>query len=222
MSSFAIKMIAAASMLIDHVGVIFFPTVPILRVLGRLAFPIYAFCIAEGFAHTRDKRRYFLQIFILGAVCQLVYFVVDGSMYLGVLISFSMSILMMWALERLKNATQERGAEAGAVFVAALACGFVLCRCVKVDYGFWGMLLPLLYYMGRNKAEGLCLFTVGLLTLCWELAVSGGFTVQWFSLLTLPLLWAYNGQRGKYRAKYFFYIFYPAHLAALYLLDMLI
>lgn len=221
MTSFAIKMIAAVSMLIDHVGLIFFPSVPLLRILGRLAFPIFAFCIAEGFRHTRNRRRYFLQVFALGALCQLVYFIVDGSMFLGVLISFSAAIVLMWAYDGLRRAEKEKRPGAAAVFVLSLLAAYDLCRFMQVDYGFWGLLLPLLYYVGRDKKEGLLLFALGLAALCRELA-AGGFTVQWFSLLSLPLLWLYNGEQGRYRWKYFFYIFYPAHLAALYLLDMLI
>ena len=222
MTSFAIKMIAAASMLIDHVGLIFFPTVTILRVLGRLAFPIFAFCIAEGFRHTRNKKRYFLQIFILGALCQLVYFIVDGSVYLGVLISFSAAILLMWAYERMNKSRGVEKSGAAVLFAAAVGLAFILCRIVEVDYGFWGMMLPLLLFAGGRRPWDLLLFTLGLGLMCWELAVWGGFTVQWFSLFSLPLLCCYNGRRGRYRWKYFFYIFYPAHLAALYLLDMLI
>lgn len=222
MTSFALKMIAAASMLIDHVGLIFFPQVPLLRVLGRLAFPVFAFCIAEGFHHTRNRKRYFLQVFILGAICQLAYFIADGSMYLGVLISFSASILLMWAYEGIMKAAPEKKAGAAAIFAAELGLAFILCRSVEIDYGFWGMMLPLLLCIGGKRPWDLLLFAVGLVALCVDLAVLGGFEVQWFSLMTLPLLCSYNGQRGKYKAKYFFYIFYPAHLAALYLLDMIL
>lgn len=222
MTSFAIKMIAAASMLIDHVGLIFFPGLPILRILGRLAFPIYAFCIAQGFLHTRNRKRYFLQVFILGAVCQLVYFLVDGSVYLGVLISFSLSIVLMWAVDRVKKA--EKGSRlCPMLFLAGmLAAAGALCSFVEVDYGFPGMLLPVLLFAGEDREKGLALFTAGLLLLCVNLGTLGGFQVQWYSLLTLPLLYLYNGQRGKYSLKYFFYIFYPTHLAALYLLDMVL
>ena len=104
MSSFVIKIIAAASMLIDHMGLLLFPQYRFMRILGRLAFPLYAFCIAEGFYYTRDRKRYFLQIFVLGLLCQIVYFIADGSMYLGVLIAFSLSILLMWTLDGVKKA----------------------------------------------------------------------------------------------------------------------
>jgi len=222
MTSFALKIIAAASMLLDHMGLLIFPQAGFLRVLGRLAFPIYAFCIAEGFYHTRNKGKYFLQIFLLGAVCQLVYYIADGSMYLGVLITFSVSILLMWALERVKKAPAGERTVPALSFAALMVLAALLCHVMEVDYGFCGIMLPLLASISREKRLRLTLFALGLLALCLRLAQFGGMDVQWWSLCTLPLLWAYNGQPGKYRMKYFFYVFYPVHLAALYLIAMFI
>ena len=64
-------------MLIDHTGYILFPSLSILRIIGRLSFPIYAFCIAEGFRYTKDKKKYFLRVFLLGLLCQIVFFIVQ-------------------------------------------------------------------------------------------------------------------------------------------------
>ena len=68
MSIFWIKILAALSMLLDHMGLILFPEVAWLRIVGRLAFPLYALCIAEGFTHTRHRGKYFLRIFVLGVI----------------------------------------------------------------------------------------------------------------------------------------------------------
>jgi hypothetical protein len=81
-------------------GMLLFPGNMALRIIGRLAFPIYAYMIAEGCKYTRNRLRYFLSLFLLGAACQLVYFVVDGSLYFSVLITFSLSILTIYALDR--------------------------------------------------------------------------------------------------------------------------
>ena len=72
----ALKIIAAASMTLDHIGVILFPQVEILRILGRLALPIFAFMIAEGCKYTRNRRKYFGMVFGLGTVCLVVYYFV--------------------------------------------------------------------------------------------------------------------------------------------------
>ena len=63
----ALKIIAAIAMLADHVGLMFFPRVSLFRIVGRLALPIFAFMIAEGCRYTRNRLRYFLQIFLLAA-----------------------------------------------------------------------------------------------------------------------------------------------------------
>ncbi|MBQ3211233.1 MAG: hypothetical protein IJB09_07035 [Oscillospiraceae bacterium] len=224
MSSFVIKIIAAVSMLIDHMGLLLFPQYGIMRILGRLAFPLYAFCIAEGFYYTRDRKRYFLQIFVLGLLCQIVYFIADGSMYLGVLIAFSMSILLMWALDEVKKALAAKDGtmKAAAIFVLSLAAVAALCHFMTVDYGFVGILLPVLAFASDKKWVRLGLFSLGLAALCAVIQVSGGLDVQWWAMAALPLLALYNGKPGKYRMKYFFYIFYPAHLAVLYLIAMFV
>ena len=224
MSSFVIKIIAAASMLIDHMGLLLFPQYRFMRILGRLAFPLYAFCIAEGFYYTRDRKRYFGQIFVLGLLCQIVYFIADGSMYLGVLIAFSLSILLMWTLDGVKKAlAAKNGAiKAAAIFVLALAAVAALCHFMTVDYGFVGILLPVLAFASGKKWVRLGLFSLGLVALCAVIYSSGGLDVQWWALAALPLLALYNGKPGKYRMKYFFYVFYPAHLAVLYLIAMFV
>ena len=224
MSSFVIKIIAAASMLIDHMGLLLFPQYRFMRILGRLAFPLYAFCIAEGFYYTRDRKRYFLQIFVLGLACQLVYFIADGSMYLGVLIAFSLSILLMWTLDGVKKALAAKDGtmKAAAIFVLSLAAVAALCHFMTVDYGFVGILLPVLAFASDKKWVRLGLFSLGLAALCAVIQVSGGLDVQWWAMAALPLLALYNGKPGKYRMKYFFYIFYPAHMAVLYLIAMFV
>lgn len=66
-----IKILAAILMVIDHIGVILFPNVLLLRIIGRLSFPLFAFMIAEGAKYTKNKLKYFLGIFILGIICQI-------------------------------------------------------------------------------------------------------------------------------------------------------
>ena len=74
-----LKLLAAFSMLLDHAGLLFFPTEMGFRIAGRLAFPIFAFMIAEGCKYTRNRWRYWGMIAALAAVCQIVYFVAAGT-----------------------------------------------------------------------------------------------------------------------------------------------
>ena len=241
MSSFLLKLIAAVTMFIDHMGLILFPGQMIFRVIGRIAFPLYAYCIAEGFRYTRNRWHYFLRIFILGAVCQIVYAFVDDDLLLGILISFSIAIVIMALCDGVKaclrgqksrlNLLIERvthkslSADADRVLSTALACtsivlAFVLCMLVDVDYGFFGIMLPVLTSFFDDRGQRFVMFASTLLALCIDM--TGGFTIQYWSLLTIPIIAAYNGKPGKYRMKNFFYIFYPLHLVVLYGIDMLL
>ena len=212
----ALKLIAALAMLLDHVGVVLFPNVLWLRAVGRLALPIYAFMIAEGCHHTRNRLRYFGMVFGLAAVCQLVYAVVLRDFYMCILVTFSLSILTIYALQFLKSRETAAGKVGAGFLLAGCVAGvWLLNRVLQIDYGFWGCMLPvfpaLLYGTNRDSKEGrLGMLALGLLILSLH---TGG--IQILSLLAVPLLVLYNGQRGKWRMKYFFYLFYPLHLAAI-------
>ncbi len=208
----ALKLIAAFCMLLDHAGLLLFPGAGWMRVLGRLAYPIYAFMIAEGCRYTRSKARYFWGIAILAAVCQVVYYIADGTLYFSILVTFSLSILMIYALQ--KNRL---------LFLLAVAGVYVLNHFFTIDYGFWGCMVPVFAALFHGKGEldqpqlHIGMLGLGLVLLAME---SGG--IQWWSLAALPLLLLYNGKRGRLRMKYFFYIFYPLHLALLQLIAWLV
>ena len=208
----ALKILAAIFMTIDHIGVILFPRVLFLRIIGRLAMPIYAFMIAEGCKYTRNKQKYFGMVFGLGAVCQAVYYFFDGSLYLSILITFSLSIAMIYTLQDWK---QKKTAQSALVFGAAVAAVYLLNQIFEIDYGFWGCMLPVFAALPHGTDRD-CIpantAALGLGLILLSLSLGG---VQFFSLAALPLLFAYNGKRGTLNLKYFFYIFYPVHLVVL-------
>lgn len=215
-----LKMIALVAMTLDHIGVMLLPRITLLRIIGRLAFPIFAYMIGEGCLYTRNRRRYFLSMAALAVLCQLVYFFAMGSLYMSVLVSFSLSILLIYAIDF--------GREGGirwAVPVLTLAAVFFLCNILPrflpgtdygIDYGFWGVMLPVFVYLGTSPKDKFALISAGLILLNRTL---GG--LQWWSLLALIPLSCYNGTRGKKGLKYLFYIYYPVHLAVLQGLAML-
>ena len=108
-NSNTVKLLAAFFMLLDHIGVVFFPyNIGLLRILGRISMPLFAFAIAEGCRYTKNKWKHFFLLFGLGAVCQLVYFIFDPTtIYFGILITFSFSTLMIYALQFAKKCTIE-------------------------------------------------------------------------------------------------------------------
>ena len=94
-----LKLLAMITMTIDHIGVILLPQYRLLRIIGRLAMPIYAYMIAEGCHHTHDRKAYFLRLAGLALVCQLVYGMVDHSLYQCILVTFSLSVALICVIE---------------------------------------------------------------------------------------------------------------------------
>lgn len=218
-----LKIIAIISMLIDHVGESLFPDVYILRVIGRLAFPIFAYMIAEGCKYTRNRAKYLGQIAALGIACQLVYFFAIGSLYQGILITFSLSIITIFAIDHFIKKKNVPSCilmiltVAAVIFVSAVMPIIFKKQGFALDYGALGLLMPIAVYYLKDKrlklgASALILVTRALLY--------GDF--RWFALLAIPLLCLYNGERGKANLKYLFYVFYPTHLVVIYLIELLV
>lgn len=225
-----LKIIACISMLIDHIGYILFPQHLVFRYIGRLAMPLFAFLIGEGCIYTRKKTRYFLQLFLFGILCQAVQIseqLIRGNfrlLYLNILLTFSLAVLVCFALLHLKE-KRSKGSFllAGAVLCGAVFICFYLKRLIPfrfdLDYNIYGVLLPATVVLWNDKYKKVTAFSAGLLIYCILIFKTMPFV--WFALLAVPLLFLYNGKRGTPKLKYTFYIFYPAHIAVLYLIDRL-
>ena len=241
LSANELKIIGAISMTVDHAGVLLFPNVPVLRIIGRLAMPIFAWFIAEGMRRTRSPLRYFLRVFILAVACQIPYLIFERDLYFGILFTFSFSILLMWLLRRFfeREGDDEKSRRARLLYSAAFAASafilYLLCTRVKIDYGYFGIMLPVSAFLFRGKKSSLIAFSVTLAAMSVsyliELSPASAAALpglilnkepQLFSLLAIPLLAFYSGERGKLRMKYFFYIFYPAHLIVLWAISLIV
>lgn len=218
-----LKLIAVIAMTVDHVGMVLFPSQLIFRIIGRLAFPIFAYMIAEGCRYTRSYGRYLGTMAAVAVVCQVVYLVAMGSLYQCILVTFSLSVALIFLY---KTAMEKRTPTAWLAMGGGIVLVFFLTEILPgmlpgtdfaVDYDFLGVMLPVLVYIGRNKWQKLCLCAVILLAMGSTVG-----SIQLWSLLTLPLLALYNGQRGKWKMKYFFYIYYPLHLVVIYFIGILL
>ena len=216
LSGNALKILAMIFMTCDHVAVELLPDWDFLRMIGRLAMPIYAYMIAEGCRFTHDRKKYLWRLSSLALLCQVVYFFAVGSLYQCILVTFSLSVCLIWALE---TSPKSWG------LLVFLASAF-LCEGLPVllkgtdfavDYGIVGVCLPALVYFGRTREEKLLGFTLGLILLALQY---GG--IQWFGLGAVPLLMLYSGERGKLSIGRLFYFYYPAHLVVIYGLSLLL
>ena len=218
-----LKILALVTMTADHVGLQLLPQYQILRWLGRLAFPIFAYMIAEGCRYTRDRKKYWLTLALMALAYQVVYFVAMGSLYQGIFVTFTLSVSLILAIERVRTKKDPLswcialGVFAIIVLSSVILPGILTNTDFAVDYDIWGVLLPVVVFYAPNRAWKL----VGTAACLCGLAMMWGGR-QWFSLAALIPLAMYNGQRGKRKMKHLFYIYYPAHLAVIWLLDMLL
>lgn len=212
-----LKILAMVFMTCDHVGLQLLPQWEFLRVLGRLSLPIYAYMIAEGCRYTHDRRKYLLRLANLGILCQIVYFLAQRDLYMCILITFSLSVTLIGALEAVFQDNTFR-----ARVRCLLVCTGVLFLCEGlpkllpgfcIDYGLAGVLLPVLIYFGKPKPLFLCLGLAQLALTCEP--------IQWWSFAAVPLLLCYSGEKGKHNIGTLFYLYYPLHLAVIYLLSLI-
>ena len=228
LSGTALKWLALILMTVDHVGLIFYGFFPysvyrVLRIIGRVSFPIFAYLTAEGFRYTRNRKKYALRFVIFAVLIQLGYFIYAKSLDLNIFFTLALSLLFIWLYEL--SAKDKRKIP---LFFLALLLATVPSYMLggfyglSVSYGLFGALLPLFAYVGRSKWERLASFTLGNVLMCLALMNAPLREWQWFCLLSVPVLMLYNGKTGKYRMKYFFYLYYPLHLVLLYGLFMLL
>lgn len=219
LSSFSLRLLALLCMAVDHAGLALFPSVGAFRCVGRLAFPIYCFLLAQGYAHTRDVRAYGRRLLLLALVSEipfdlLIFGRVASGMEQNVLFSLLFGLMALCTVDAL------RGRPLYAGFAVALLCmGAMLCR---VSYGWLAVALCLCArYAGESKPRLLFLMGSALLFYSLSLLLSGVTTswvlVSFCALLALLPLLMYNGRRGP-RAPlltFLFYAAYPLHIACL-------
>jgi len=215
-----LKIIAAICMVIDHIGYLIFPEVKVLRIVGRIAFPVFAYMIAEGCQYTKNKLRYFGTIFSLAFVFQAVYYITSQEMYLSILFTFSFAILAVFTLQYFKK---RKDLFSLFVFILCISGVYVLSQIFYIDYGFWGCMTPVFASALRDtKKMDKPVVHIAMTAVCLVFLALQYKGVQAFALLSVPLLLLYSGKRGKWNMKYFFYIFYPAHLVILQGISMIV
>lgn len=232
-----LKIIAAICMVIDHIGMIFFPSVVVYRIIGRITFPIFAFMIAEGAKYTRNKWKYLGLVAGLGLICELVYIFAMNDYYMCILVTFTLAIITIYALQYFKKCLFDKEANTSDVlfsaflFIVSVALVVVANHFLTIDYGFFGCMAPVMVslfdFRGLDVPDWLRRLDnlyVRILLLGVSLvgiySVSGGYRL--YALIGLLPLCLYSEKRGRVNMKYFFYIFYPVHLVILQGIAMLI
>ena len=226
LNGFHLKLIAACTMFIDHMGYTLFPGVMWLRCIGRVAFPIFCFLIAEGCVHTHDRKKYAHRLLVFAVLSEIPFNLMTGRAVWNpydqnVLWTLLLGAAVCWLMD---GALKRRTAPAFVLTGAAMVAAFWLLEVFCTDYGGWGMLLVAMFYGVRRAPYGqaakMAAQAVGLAFFC--IGVMGGVTIELWALTALVPIWLYNGQRGfSHKAvQYGFYAFYPLHILILSLIAL--
>ena len=222
MTVFYLKLIAIVTMLIDHIGLFFFPDIPLFRIIGRLSFPLFAFLIANGAYYTKNQNRYLLRLGIFALVSQIPY----GLLYGLILPSFSginiFGTLFLGLLAIVLSRNQKNHFLKGLSIALPAFVALVL----DASYGAAGVVsIVIFYYYFRNLKmlillQGFLFLCVYSLPALYEALVSGWYVnvvafLQPLGLLSLVFIALYNHKKGP-SFSLGFYVFYPVHLFILY------
>ena len=227
LNGFHLKLIAICTMLIDHMGYTLFPGVMWLRCVGRVAFPIFCFLIAEGCVYTHDRKKYAARLLVFALLSEIPFNLMNSGMIWdpydqNVLWTLLTGALVCWLIDwALKKCTPLSFVLTGAVMLAA----FWLLEAFRTDYGGWGMLLVAAFYGVHRAPSGAVVKMIAQAfgIAFFSLGVMGGYlSIELWSLVSLAPIWLYNGQRGfSHKAvQYGFYAFYPVHILILSLIAM--
>ena len=195
-----IQWVAALTMLIDHIGMMFFPTVLGFRAIGRLSFPLFAFGIAQGVAYTSDFRKYFIRILIAAVISQPIYLKAFGVSSLNPL------FMLAWGAAALYFWRKEKKVFAGILLLGA--------SFVDMSYGWYGV-WTIFFFGFYGMQDSLCFYGQVIINVLYGL--TKGAWVQILSLFSFSFLdgkWRIQALSKKL-PRYFFYVFYPLHLLVL-------
>lgn len=216
MSSSQLKILAIITMLIDHTGAILFPKITLLRIIGRLSFPIFAFLISEGLFHTSNIKAYLLRLFAFALISEVPFdLAFHGRIYdSGEQNIFFTLFLGLAAIVFLQTYL----AKNSVVSIALAGAAALLAEVLHTDYGWFGVVIIIIFYCFKKyQTSGVFVFSVlntgyGLLQSPLQVYAAAA---------SIPIL-LYNGKKGRLNWKYFFYAFYPVHLLLLFFIHQVV
>lgn len=234
LNSAALRLLAILFMLLDHLWATVVPGNLWMTCAGRLAFPIFAFQLCEGYRHTGDFRRYCLRLLLFAMLSEIPF----NLFYAGsVLFPFHQNVMFtlllgLLAIRQADMLRREQGIKRKSLrclaLLAVLAGGVLLFP----DYGLRGVMTVLCFFVFREHRlfqlaamAVLNIFTFKGQTIPVSLfGLAYDFPIQGFALLALPLIWLYNGEKGPggKGLRLFWYIFYPLHMLALYFIQQFV
>ncbi len=229
MNSFQLKILALITMIIDHIGIVFFPNILVFRFIGRISFPIYCFLISLGLKYTKNYKKYILRLFLFAIISEPFYdlcfgFKLDFFSKTNVIYTLFLGTVSIILYNKIKNKF---------IRIITLILFLYLAFLLNTDYSYLGVLLIYIFYFSKTK------FQILYYGLFWVILknINGINTIIFnnvpinyiqniimffvFTYLAFFIILRYNNKKGK-SLKYLFYISYPLHLFIFYILKVIL
>lgn len=235
MTSFLLKMIGIFTMFCDHTGDAIIGHYSFLNLIGRIAFPLFAFQLTQSYVHTKNLKKFMFRLLLFALISQVpftlflttftndIYYIINvfslpiRLYYLNIGFTMLLSVLAIFALDNIKSKV-----------LSLIICFLmvILAQVLNVDYGAFGVLLILIFYIFRERK---LLMNISSITLIFSYyfirflevpnisSIAYYFPLALFTCFALIFINFYNRKQGP-KVKYLFYAFYPAHLLLLYLI----
>lgn len=215
-----LKLIACVTMLLDHIGATVYPSIT-LRIIGRVAFPLFCFALCQGFYHTRNRKKYLLRLGICALITEPLFdLLFEGCFtwsYQNVLVTLFLGLCMAMLMDKTAKPLWK---------LLIIVPFYFLAELLRTDYAGAGILTVALFVLCHDKRGALLLQTVGLILIqlfmgSFSVTVLGvSIPVQLFAVGAMIPIAMYSGEkRTRSRVvQWAFYLFYPAHIALLLLI----
>ena len=228
-----LKIIAMILMLLDHLWGTIIPGNQWMTLIGRMAFPIFAFLIVEGFFHTSDLKKYMKRLFIFGLISEIPFnLIYTGSIifpfHQNVMFTLLLGLLIINEIDKLKN---NKEIKKKIIPILKIFLFLLISIIGFVDYGVTGVLTIVVFYLFRGFklawiGQLISLILLYIVFFEGQSVIFNIFNYEYFlplqsiGVLSLIFIWLYNGEKGKNNKliKYLFYSFYPVHMLVIYLI----
>lgn len=228
MSSFVLKILACVFMFVGHIPFVFPDTVIPCILIGKLAFPIFAFLISEGYVHTRNWKKYLSRLLVLALISQLPASMLfnpnSSNLYLNIFFTLLLGLISIRFFDKIKN---KYIAIIPVIFFSAVA------EITGCDFGAIGVLMITFFYIFKQNKNLMVLSQIFLMAVLFVQKLYNYTSLNstiliyillqfLFTVLSLIFIIFYNGKRGKntMKVQVGFYFFYPIHLIFLCILKM--
>ncbi len=228
MTAVTLKWIALFTMIIDHIGLVFFPQYEIFRIIGRVSFPIFAFLLSQGFIHTSSRFKYILRLALFAVIAEVPFdLCVHGSLvYWG-----QQSIMIDMLIAFLGLIFLEAALQKNFLYLFGVAIMLFANLFANASYGVYGFAIIMLFYLFRKTRGADNLAFIGATYLFYGITHFGFYfldeyheiltlnSLQLYACIAAIALAIYSGKEGKKTSKWTFYIVYPLHLLVLWAIN---